>query len=157
MRKQLLNPEPTAASQAQGDWLDLEAIALVQVSSEAPEHPVESALLPDRGGGWHAAGPGAQTLRLVFDDPQRLTRILLQFDEPGLARTQEFALRWLPRGQDSWREVVRQQFNFAPPHTATEVEDYRVKLEQVAAIELVVVPEIGGGDARASLSRLRLA
>lgn len=157
MRKQLLNPEPTPAPQPEGDWLDLEAIALVQVSSESPQHPVENALLPARVGGWRAAGPGAQTLRLVFDQPQRLVRILLGFDEPEVPRTQEFVLRWLPLGQDAWREVVRQQFNFSPPHTAAEVEDYRVSLDRVAAIELVVVPEIGGGDARASLSRLRLA
>lgn len=157
MRKQLLNPEPAAPATAQEDWLDLERIAQAQVSSESPECPVEGALLPGRSEGWRAGEPGAQTLRLVFDQAQRLSRIALRFDEAAATRTQEFVLRWLPQGQQSWRDIVRQQFNFSPPDTVREIEDYRVKLEDVAALELVIVPEIGGGSNRASLSQLRLA
>ncbi len=157
MRKQLLIPTPPPAPEAEDNWLDLERIALAQVSSEVPEHPVEGALLAWRSEGWRAGVPGAQTLRLVFDHPQRLRRILLRFDEAATGRTQEFVLRWLPQGQQSWRDVVRQQFTFSPHGTVLEMEDYRVDLDGVAALELVVVPEIGGGDARAALTRLRLA
>jgi hypothetical protein len=39
------------------------------------------------------------------------------------ARTQEFVLSWLPEGQQSRRETVRQQFTFSPPATDQEIED----------------------------------
>jgi hypothetical protein len=157
MRKELLNRTPPHPAAAEDAWLDIEGIALAQISSEAPDHPLEGALLPGRAEGWRAAGPGAQTLRLVFDSPRRLRRIVLRFDEAATPRTQEFVLRWLPHAEQSWRDIVRQQFNFSPPHTTVEVEDYGLKLDDVAALELVVVPEIGGGSACATLSQLRLA
>jgi hypothetical protein len=157
MRKELLERAPPTAAAPEGNWLDLERIALAQISSELPQHPVEGALLPGRGEGWRAAEAGAQTLRLVFDRPQKLTRIVLRFDEETAVRTQEFVLRWLPPGQPQWRDIVRQQFNFSPPGATVELEDYRVNLDGVAAMELVIIPEIGGGDARVSLTQLRLA
>src|SRR5438034_8674392 len=53
-------------------------------------------------------------LRLIFDQPQRLTRIALVFEEAAIKRTQEFVLRWSPDGGRSFREIVRQQWNFSP-------------------------------------------
>jgi len=38
-----------------------------------------------------------------------------------------------------------------------EFEDYAVDLAGVRALELRIVPDISGGDARASLAQLRLA
>jgi hypothetical protein len=64
-------------------------------------------------------------------------------------------LRWLPEGQLSRREIVRQQYTFSPP--ATEIEDYRVELIGVIALELEIVPDISGGGAYASLTQMRLA
>jgi hypothetical protein len=52
---------------------------------------------------------------------------------------------------------VRQQWNFSPPNTIREVEDYRVELSQVTILELVIVPDISRGAARASLKSLRLS
>ena len=52
---------------------------------------------------------------------------------------------------------MRQQFNFSPPATTREVEDYTLNLERVTALELSIVPEISGGEARASLATLQLA
>jgi hypothetical protein len=66
-------------------------------------------------------------------------------------------LRWLPEGQQSRREIVRQQYTFSPPATNKEIEDYSVKLNGVTAIELEIVPEISGGGAYASLAQMRLA
>jgi hypothetical protein len=37
---------------------------------------------------------GAQTILLIFDKPQRLTRISLVFEETETERIQEFVLRW---------------------------------------------------------------
>ncbi len=53
-------------------------------------------------------------------------------------------------GDDSYREIVRQQYTFSPPGTA-EVENYRVDLDGVTALELRIVPNIGGGETRASV------
>lgn len=80
-----------------------------------------------------------------------------RFDEDSDSRTQEFVLRWSPDQGRSYRDVVRQQFTFSPPSTTREVEDYTVNLSQVIALELRIVPDIGGGAARASLTELRLA
>jgi hypothetical protein len=121
------------------------------------EHPIEAALIPDRGPGWRAAQPGKQTIRLIFDQPLALGHIFLRFDEKEQGRTQEVVLRWLPEGQQSPREIVRQQYTFSPPATNEEIEDYRVKLNGVTALELEIVPDISGGGAYASLAQMRLA
>ena len=83
--------------------------------------------------GWRAAEPGPQTIRLVFDQPQRLRRISLVFEERETARTQEFVLRWSSDDGNSFREIVRQQWNFSPPETIREVEEYQVELSNVTA------------------------
>jgi hypothetical protein len=137
--------------------LDLERVARVEISSESAAHPIESALIPDRGPGWRAAQAGKQTIRLIFDTPLSLERILLRFDEKEHARTQEFVLRWVAEGQQSPREIVRQQYTFSPPATDREIEDYHVNLSGVRALELEVVPDISGGGAQASLAQMRLA
>ncbi|PYS76638.1 MAG: carbohydrate-binding protein, partial [Acidobacteria bacterium] len=53
--------------------------------------------------------------------------------------------------------VVRQQWNFSPHGSTREAEDYRVELNGVTQLELKIVPDRSGGDARASLAQLRLA
>ena len=157
MRKRVIKPAVTEPTAAEQDWLDIEQLAQVEVTSEDAAHPVESALVPGEGGGWRAAQPGQQTVRLVFDQPQRLSRVWLLFIEPDTARTQEFVLRWSPDGGRSFRDVVRQQWNFGPPESIREVEDYRVQLSGVTALELVIVPDTSGGEARASIAQWRLA
>jgi hypothetical protein len=107
--------------------------------------------------GWRAANTGTQTIRLLFDHPQRLSRISLVFEETETERTQEFVLRWSPDGGRSFREIVRQQWNFSPLSTIREVEEYGVELSDVTVLELVIVPGISRGAARASLNRLRLS
>ena len=57
----------------------------------------------------------------------------------------------------TYREIVRQQYNFNPPGTTSELEDYTVDLSGVTGLELSITPDIGGSGARASLARLRLA
>jgi len=138
-------------------WLDVDRHAEVEVTSEDAAHPVESALRAEGAAGWRAAEPGAQMIRLRFDEPQRLERIRLVFEERDAARTQEFVLRWSADGGHTYHEIVRQQFNFSPPATVREVEDYAVELERVTALELRVVPDISGGPARASLSEWTVA
>ena len=66
-------------------------------------------------------------------------------------------MRWSPDGGRSFREIVRQQWNFSPPESIREVEEYQVQLSSVTVLELVIKPNIGGGVARASLKNLRLS
>ncbi len=75
-------------------WLDLEQIATVEVTSEDPSFPIESALVSDEGPGWRASHGGEQQIRIIFDQPVSVHRIELRFHETGCERTQEFVLRW---------------------------------------------------------------
>jgi hypothetical protein len=79
------------------------------------------------------------------------------FQEDEQSRTQQFVLRWSPDGGGSYREIVRQQYNFSPPGTTSESEDYKLDLDGVTALEVDIVPDISGGPARASLAQLLLA
>jgi hypothetical protein len=157
MRKRLITPTPeTVRSRAEG-WLDVERAAIVEITSEEKDFPVESIFVSGETRGWRAAEPGPQTIRLVFDQPQKLKQISLVFEENETARTQEFILRWSSDGGDSFREIVRQQWNFSPLQTILEVEEYQVELSNVTVLELIIVPNVSGGAARASLKSLRLS
>ncbi len=157
MRKRMVSRGVQEASRNDPHWVDVNRLAQAEITSEDAAHPLESALLLGTGPGWVASTPGEQTIRLRFDAPIRLSRIRLVFDEEQHARTQEFALRWLPEGEQCYRALVRQQYNFSPPATTREVEDYTVNLDRVTALELSIVPDINGGEARASLTSLQLA
>ena len=142
---------------ALGDWLDVSKVAQVELTSEDHMHPIESALLPGANFGWRAVEAGPQIIRLLFDKPQQLGHIRLDFEENEMARVQEFVLRWSPEVGKPHREIVRQQWNFSPPGTVHETEDYKVHLPGVTILELEIVPDKSGGEARASLLSLRLA
>jgi hypothetical protein len=157
MRKRLITTTSQDAPRFDEGWMDLDRIAVVEVTSEGKEHPVEFALVSGEVRGWRAAASGAQTIRLIFDEPQRIRRISLVFEETATARTQEFVLRWSSDGGRSFREIVRQQWNFSPPETIREVEDFQVVLADVNALELTIVPDISRGSARASLKSLRVS
>jgi hypothetical protein len=157
MRKRLITPLPQDSPHLDEGWLELDKAAVVEVTSEEKEYPVESALISGKTQGWRAAESGTQTIRLIFDEPQRLRRIALVFEETEAARTQEFVLRWSPDGGHSFREIVRQQWNFSPPNTTREIEEYKVQLSDVTVLELVIVPDINRGGVRASLKSLRVS
>ena len=156
MRKRITSHRQQESPSANTSWLDLEALARVEVTSEDAAHPIESALLTVGAIGWRAESPGEQTVRLLFDAPQRLKRVRLLFREEKEARTQEFVLRWSPTTESSWRDVVRQQYHFSPSGATEEIEEYQVELEDVAALELTIIPNLSGGS-YASLAQLRLA
>jgi len=157
MRKRIINPRPKDISHTDRQWLNLEALADVEVTSEDTAHPIESALIPGAGPGWRAEQPGEQTVRLLFHEPQRIKRVDLRFREDERERTQQFVLRWSSDAGQSYREIVRQQYNFSPPATTSENENYNVDLAGLTTLELTIVPDISGGPACASLSQLRLA
>ena len=157
MRKRLIEKNLQATQSENMIWLELENLVEVEITSEDAKHPIESALLPGEGPGWRAAAPGKQTIRLVFQKPQQLRRIRLSFMETAAERTQEYVLRWSPDGGLSFREIVRQQWNFSPEGSTSEIEDHQVDLEDVTILELTIIPEISGRTAVASLAQLQLA
>lgn len=157
MKKRNIDSVPTTALSPTHEWLDVEALADVEITSEHPSHPIESALLAGRGPGWRAAGPGRQTIRILFTHPQPLRQIRLTFHEPKVERTQEYVLRWSPDRGQSFQEIVRQQWNFSPHGSTSETEDHHVDLPAVTLLELSITPDISRGNAFASLARLRLA
>lgn len=146
---------PTAPT----SWLLPERIATIEVTSEAPDAPIEHALRPDNApttGGWRAGTPGTQHIRLHLAEPHVLKRVRLVFRETARSRTQEFVLRWSHDGA-TFTEGLRQQYNFAPPATTEEIEEYEVNPGRIAAVELEITPDISGGTALATLQEWRLA
>jgi hypothetical protein len=82
--------------------------------------------------------PGEQTIRLLFDCAQSVRGIRLVFREENEARTQEFVLRWSPTVDGSSRESLRQQYHFSLSGATEEIEDCRVELEDVVALEITI-------------------
>lgn len=158
MRKRIITPIQKDDVDSDQKWLNLDTLAEVEITSEDIAHPIESALLfSGEGSGWRAAEPGKQTIRILFVSPQHIQRIWLLFEEAQADRTQEFILRWLSEGGQSYQEIVRQQWNFSSQGSYAELEDYHVNLADVKVLELIVIPDISGGQSFASLTQLRLA
>lgn len=156
MRKRIINSGEKQKLSSDQRWLDIEKIAIVEVSSEEDGFPIESALLPGKHLQWRASTLGKQVIRLLFDYPQRLQYIRLKFEESGIARTQEYVLRWSPDGGQSYQEIVRQQWGFSPEGATSEIEEYQVDLPAVTILELSINPDISDRNAFASLKELRL-
>jgi hypothetical protein len=157
MRKRLITPTYENIRTHGEGWLDVERAAIVEITSEDREFPIDAAFVSGDARGWRAATPGSQTIRLIFDQPQRLSRISLVFEETESERTHEFVLRWSRDGGSSFTDIVRQQWNFSPPGSIREAEEYQVQLSGITVLELIIKPNISGGDARASLKNLRLS
>jgi hypothetical protein len=137
--------------------MDMGQIATVEVTSEDPGCPVESVFTDPDGRGWRAAQKGEQQIRLIFDEPVAIRRIQLHFEEPACDRLQEFTLRWLSADGGQPSEIVRQQWNFSPAGSTSEIEDYEVNLEGVSALELTIKPDLTYNEALASLAAWRVA
>ena len=157
MRKRIITQSTPDNHPSEQGWLDLNHLAQVEITSEDPAYPIESALASVTGRGWKAAQPGAQTIRILFDEPQSVRRIYLEFDEETQKRTHEFVLRWLANDKQSCQEILRQQYTFSPPETIREIEDYVIDLHGVKVLELRIVPDINKGNVLASLAKFRVA
>jgi hypothetical protein len=153
MRKRIISDQ----SSGEDKWLAVDKLGQIEVTSEDNDFPIELAIVPGYNQGWRAASVGEQMVRIIFDQPQQLTRIFLIFEEHEIPRTHQFALHWSSNVGAPYQEIVRQQWNFSPPSTVREVEDYRVQLSAVKMLQLAIVPDISAGEARATLMQLRLA
>jgi hypothetical protein len=158
LRKQIIRPSTATPALMPGE-IDIAAVATVRVTSEAPEHPVDFAFDHHRGPGgnrWIAGEPGEQTLILAFDAPQAIRRVVLEVEEPGVARTQELQLAVSHDGAQTYRELPRQEYNFNPQDTTFEREDWEVTAEGVTHLRLQIKPDKGGMPCRATITSLVL-
>ena len=157
MRKRIVGQHHAQqAGQPDKGWLDLEQIATVEVTSEDPGFPIEDAFGSGDRPGWRASQGGEQEIRIIFDKPVSVHRIELRFHEADCERTQEFILRWSSESGGSATEIVRQQWNFNPTGSTTEIEHYVVDLHAVSVLELAIRPDLRRADAVASLASWRL-
>jgi hypothetical protein len=158
MRKQVLKANPATSLPWPGE-LDLAALATVAVTSESADHPVENAFDSRRGPGgsrWVAATAGEQTLILAFDAPQNIHQVSLEVEENHDSRTQELELAVSQDGGRTYRELLRQEFNFSRSGTTFEREDWTVAAGEVTHLRLGIKPDKGGRPCRASLTTLSL-
>jgi hypothetical protein len=77
--------------------------------------------------------------------------------ESEAERTQEYVLRWSHDGGKTFRDIARQQWNFSPQGSTTETEDHHVDLSGVTALELHIIPDLGGKSVPASLDQMQVA
>jgi hypothetical protein len=131
-------------------------MAIVEVTPEDPVFPIESVFGQEDGPGWRASEGGEQQIRIVFDQPVPLHRIQLRFYEAESERTQEFTLRWWDSSGGPAKEIVRQQWNFSPAGSTTEIENYVVDLDAVSTVELAIRPDLRRQEEVATLSSWRL-
>jgi hypothetical protein len=158
VRKRIISSDRSIAKPKPGlQWLDLGQLATVEVTSEDPNFPIESVFVADGGPGWRASQKGEQEIRLIFDEALAVHRIQLHFVEATRDRLQEFTVRWLAADGGQPKEIVRQQWNFSPAGSTSELEDYEVNLDGVSALELVIKPDLMRGDGLATLAAWRVA
>ena len=153
MRKRITGSSRAVAKPERGPrWMDLGEIATVEVTSEDPAFPIESVFSGEDGPGWRAAEKGEQQIRLIFDQAVAVHRIQLQFLEPTHDRLQEFTVRWSAAEGGASKEIVRQQWNFSPAGSTSELEDYEVNLDGVSSVELIIKPDLTQHAALATLA-----
>lgn len=158
LRKRLLGQFHGNLSRPAGEK-DVEALAAVAVTSEAPGHPVDHAFDDRRGPGgsrWIAAEPGEQAIIIEFDAPQAIREICLEVEEAEVSRTQELHLALSWDGGQTYREVLRQEYNFSPPGTTFEREHWQINTEGVTHVRLVIKPDKGDRPCRATVTTFAL-
>src|SRR5260370_9351677 len=92
MRKRVLRSAPLPSNPPDGrEWLKLQELAEVEVTSEADGYPVESVFNFGGGPGSRAASTGKQRIRLVFPQLQATIGLGLRSRDPAHATTQKYA------------------------------------------------------------------
>ena len=160
LRKQILRPDSETVSQATSmTTMAIPDIASVLVSSEDPSSPIDYAFDNHSGPGgtrWVAGEVGEQTIILAFDQPQRVQKVGLEIEEPEMSRTQELSLAFSRDGGHTYREVLRQEYNFSPPHTTFERESWAMPVENMTHLRLTIKPDKGNRPSRATVTSLTL-
>ena len=105
---------------------------------------------------WVAAVDGEQELILAFDTPQTIQEVGLQTEELQASRTQVLTLALSQNGGRTYREILRQEFNFSPPGTTFERERWIVPATMVSHLRVTIRPDKGDKPGRASLTSLTI-
>jgi len=158
-RKEIINPK-NLASIRHGPEKDIGAVATVFVSSEDPDHPIEYAFDAEEGPGasrWIAGVPGEQTVIVAFDAPQAIRKIRLEVEERDTTRTQEVDLSVSDDGGRTYRHVIRQEYNFSPPGTTMEREQWLFTADGVTHVRLRIRPDKGDRPCRATLTNFAVS
>jgi len=158
LRKQVVSKRSSESASFEGE-ISIADVATVQVTSEEVDHPIDNAFDHNRGPGgsrWIADGPGEQTVILLFDSPQTIRTIGVEVEELAVSRTQELSVSVSSDGGRTYRELVRQEFNFSPPATSFERELWSVSAGAVTHLRLEIKPDKGGRVGRATLTSLTL-
>jgi hypothetical protein len=157
MRKQIIENEvPSAARPGE---LNIAAIATALITSEDASHPIENAFDGRRGPGssyWMAATPHEQILTLVFDQPQSIHKINLEIEELTVSRSQEIQVDISQDGGQTYRELLRQGYNFSPPGTTFEREEWTINANRVSHLRLHIRPDKDNKPCNAKLTTLAL-
>jgi hypothetical protein len=157
MQKKIITDIVASTQLTEEKWLDMDLLADVEISSEDPAFPIEAALLPGLEQGWRASHPGQQRIRLLFKQPQKIHLIQLRFKEFLCSRTQEYILRISSNKGESFKDIIRQQWNFSPEAASIQEEEHFIDQSGVDIIELEIVPDISGFPVFATLDKLRIA
>ena len=158
LRKQIL-PTHSITSPRYRVEKDIAALATVLVTSEDPNHPIDYVFDRQRGPGasrWIAEQTGEQTVILAFDTPQAIRKVLVEVEETNTSRTQELDVSISDDGGQTYRELVRQEYNFSPPGTTLEHEEWPMTADGVSHLRLRIKPDKGGKACRATLTTLAL-
>ena len=158
LRKQVLNRLPPTLSR-RPEEKDIVALATVSITSEAAGHPIDHVFDDHRGPGgtrWIASDPGEQVLVVAFDAPQEIRYIGLEVEELDVSRVQELHLTLSRDGGRTYHDVVRQEYNFAPPGTTFEREQWGVNSERITHVHLSIRPDKSGRPYRATLTAFAL-
>lgn len=153
-RKEIINAKNVAPIRP-GPEKDIGALATVFVTSEEPDHPIENAFDAEEGPGasrWIAGVPGQQTVILAFDAPQAIRKVRLEMEEHDTSRTQEVDLSVSDDGGQTYRHVLRQEYNFSPPGTTMEREEWPLSADGVTHVRLRIKPDKGDRPCRATLT-----
>ncbi len=156
LRKQV-GKETFQKRNSRGREIDVAGTAVVQVTSELAAHPIDHAFDNSRGPGgsrWVAGEPGEQTIVLAFDTPQTVAEIELEIEEQEISRTQELSLSISTDDGKTFRELLRQEFNFSPRGTTFERENWSIVEDGITHLRLWIKPDKGGKPCRATVTSL---
>jgi hypothetical protein len=155
MRKRVLGFEESPGTRE----IPIASVATVLVSSEDVDHPIDHAFDHHGGPGgtrWIAGKAGEQTVEVAFDAPQSVRQVYLEVEERDVSRTQELELLVSTDGGKSYRELLRQEFNFSPQGATFEREEWTISEADVTHLRIRVKPDKGGRSCLASLTSLGL-
>ncbi len=79
MRKRLITPTPETVRSRHEGWLEIERLAIVEITSEEKDYPVEAAFVSGETPGWRRRRAAPANDPVVFDQLQTLKRISLVF------------------------------------------------------------------------------